>query len=71
MDMDPEETVPMYIESCVQGGRQYLMKESPDSLPRARLQLKLMYILDRVCKTVIVGSLCYWTYGLVARLLGV
>ncbi|XP_043645558.1 putative fatty acyl-CoA reductase CG5065 isoform X3 [Drosophila teissieri] len=71
MDMDPEETVPMYIESCVQGGRQYLMKESPDSLPRARLQLKLMYILDRVCKTLIVGTLCYWTYGLVARLLGV
>ncbi|XP_017147108.1 fatty acyl-CoA reductase 1 isoform X1 [Drosophila miranda] len=62
MDMDPVETVPMYIESCVQGGRQYLMKESPDSLPRARLQLKLMYILDRLCKTVIVGSLCYWTY---------
>ncbi|XP_068147838.1 fatty acyl-CoA reductase 1 [Drosophila tropicalis] len=69
MDMDPEETVPMYIESCVQGGRQYLMKESPDSLPRARLQLKLMYILDRVCKTVIVGSLCYWSYGLISRML--
>lgn len=41
MDMDPEETIPMYIESCVQGGRQYLMKESPESLPRARRQLML------------------------------
>lgn len=41
MDMDPVETIPMYIESCVQGGRQYLMKESPDSLPRARRQLML------------------------------
>ncbi|KAH8261118.1 hypothetical protein KR044_003608, partial [Drosophila immigrans] len=71
MDMDPEETIPMYIESCVQGGRQYLMKESPDSLPRARRQLMLMYILDRVCKVIVVGFLGYWTYGLMSRLVGV
>ncbi|XP_037955528.1 putative fatty acyl-CoA reductase CG5065 [Teleopsis dalmanni] len=41
MNMDPTEDIEMYMVSCVQGGRQYLLKESPESLPRARRQLKL------------------------------
>ena len=41
MNMDAEEDVEEYMISCIQGGRQYLMKESPDTLPKARRQLKL------------------------------
>lgn len=41
MNMDPKEDVEEYMISCLQGGRLYLMKESPDTLPKARRQLKL------------------------------
>lgn len=41
MNMNTEEGNEEYMLSCIQGGRQYLMKESPDTLPKARRQLKL------------------------------
>ncbi|XP_051862046.1 putative fatty acyl-CoA reductase CG5065 isoform X1 [Drosophila albomicans] len=77
MDMDPEETIPMYIESCVQGGRQYLMKESPDSLPRARRQL-MLYESNEYCLKIFTSSYSFpslsfflplsfsWRYKLIA-----
>lgn len=41
MNMDTVDDIEEYMVSCIQGGRQYLMKESPDTLPKARRQLKL------------------------------
>lgn len=41
MDMDPKESIEEYMLSCLHGGRLYLMKETPESLPRARRNLKM------------------------------
>ncbi|XP_037820920.1 uncharacterized protein LOC119609941 [Lucilia sericata] len=68
MNMDTVDNIEEYMISCIQGGRQYLMKESPDTLPKARRQLKFMYLLDRTCKAVFLGLLCYWTYNFVKPL---
>ncbi|XP_073847276.1 putative fatty acyl-CoA reductase CG5065 isoform X4 [Musca autumnalis] len=65
MNMDTVEDLELFMTSCIQGGRLYLMKELPESLPRARRQLKMMYVLDRTCKAIIIGLLSYWTYNMV------
>uniref|UniRef100_A0A1B0FKH3 Fatty acyl-CoA reductase n=1 Tax=Glossina morsitans morsitans TaxID=37546 RepID=A0A1B0FKH3_GLOMM len=44
MNMNTEEGNEEYMLSCIQGGRQYLMKESPDTLPKARRQLKFIFV---------------------------
>ncbi|XP_017484385.1 PREDICTED: putative fatty acyl-CoA reductase CG5065 isoform X1 [Rhagoletis zephyria] len=49
-----------YLRTCILGGRQYVMKEPLSSLPRARTQLKFLYILDRVCKFTFLASMFYW-----------
>ncbi|ALC42317.1 CG30427 [Drosophila busckii] len=49
-----------YMKISILGGRQYVMKEPLTSLPKARIQLRFMYVLDRVCKTLIMGGLLYW-----------
>ncbi|TDG46437.1 hypothetical protein AWZ03_007211 [Drosophila navojoa] len=50
-----------YLKTSILGGRQYVMKEPMTSLPRSRIQLRFLYVLDRVCKTVILCGLLYWT----------
>ncbi|XP_017865091.1 PREDICTED: putative fatty acyl-CoA reductase CG5065 [Drosophila arizonae] len=50
-----------YLKTSILGGRQYVMKEPMTSLPRSRIQLRFLYVLDRVCKTVILCGLFYWT----------
>ncbi|EDW72408.1 uncharacterized protein Dwil_GK20734 [Drosophila willistoni] len=49
-----------YLKISMLGGRQYVMKEPLTSLPKARIQLKFLFMLDRICKTLILGSLAYW-----------
>ncbi|XP_054088721.1 putative fatty acyl-CoA reductase CG5065 isoform X3 [Zeugodacus cucurbitae] len=71
MDMDPKESIEEYMLSCLHGGRLYLMKETPESLPRARRNLKILYVLDRFCKTVIIGMLAYWLYNRIASFISV
>ncbi|XP_055837529.1 putative fatty acyl-CoA reductase CG5065 isoform X1 [Episyrphus balteatus] len=51
-----------YMKHSFLGGRQYVMKEPPSSLPRSRSQLKFLYVLDRACKIIILGTLLYWVY---------
>ncbi|XP_055916268.1 uncharacterized protein LOC129949069 [Eupeodes corollae] len=60
MDMNSEVSEEEYMIRCALGGRQFLLKEKPEDLPRARLHLKIQYVVDRVCKTLIVGGLIYW-----------
>ncbi|XP_062132540.1 putative fatty acyl-CoA reductase CG5065 isoform X1 [Drosophila sulfurigaster albostrigata] len=49
-----------YMKMSILGGRQYVMKEPLTSLPKSRIQLRFMYVLDRICKTLIIGGLIYW-----------
>ncbi|KAI8034151.1 hypothetical protein M5D96_013113 [Drosophila gunungcola] len=56
-DVDDHE----YMKLSILGGRQYVMKEPLTSLPKSRIQLRFMYVLDRICKTIIIFGLLYWT----------
>eukprot|EP00099_Drosophila_melanogaster_P005633 NP_001246512.1 uncharacterized protein Dmel_CG30427, isoform G [Drosophila melanogaster] len=49
-----------YMKVSILGGRQYVMKEPLTSLPKSRIQLRFMYVLDRICKTMIISGLLYW-----------
>ncbi|XP_032590859.1 putative fatty acyl-CoA reductase CG5065 isoform X1 [Drosophila grimshawi] len=49
-----------YMKISILGGRQYVLKEPLTSLPKSRIQLRFMYVLDRVCKTLITGGFIYW-----------
>lgn len=44
---------------------------TPLPFPCPRYYRSRMYLLDRACKTIFIGFMAYWTYGLVARLVGV
>ncbi|XP_017147109.1 putative fatty acyl-CoA reductase CG5065 isoform X2 [Drosophila miranda] len=50
-----------YMKQSILGGRQYVMKEPLTSLPKSRIQLRFMYVLDRICKTLIMTGLLYWS----------
>uniref|UniRef100_U5EPY7 Fatty acyl-CoA reductase n=1 Tax=Corethrella appendiculata TaxID=1370023 RepID=U5EPY7_9DIPT len=39
-----------YMGKIILGGRQYCLKEPLSSLPKARVQLKMLYVLDKVTK---------------------
>ncbi|XP_030557712.1 putative fatty acyl-CoA reductase CG5065 isoform X1 [Drosophila novamexicana] len=49
-----------YMKISILGGRQYVMKEPLTSLPKARIQLRFMYVLDRISKGLILGGFIYW-----------
>uniref|UniRef100_A0A0K8UGQ7 Fatty acyl-CoA reductase n=1 Tax=Bactrocera latifrons TaxID=174628 RepID=A0A0K8UGQ7_BACLA len=49
-----------YLRGCILGGRQYVMKEPLSSFPRARTQIKMLYVLDRVCKFAFLAGIFYW-----------
>lgn len=39
--MDAVESPEDYMTTCITGGRQYILKEGLDTLPRARLQMRM------------------------------
>ncbi|CAO1398848.1 unnamed protein product [Diamesa tonsa] len=48
-----------YIYNCLMGARQYCIKDPLSTLPKARIQLKVQYVLDRFCKILFFfGILC-------------
>lgn len=49
MDADAIDTKD-YLRRIILGGRQYCMKEPLSTLPKARIQLKMLYVLDKVAK---------------------
>ncbi|XP_059620438.1 putative fatty acyl-CoA reductase CG5065 [Phlebotomus argentipes] len=58
MDMDTVENVE-YLKKVILGGRQYCLKEPLTSLPKARMQLKALYVLDLTTK-IVLGGLLLW-----------
>ncbi|GAB0100342.1 Fatty acyl-CoA reductase [Sergentomyia squamirostris] len=49
-----------YLKKCILGGRQYCLKEPLTTLPKARMQLKALYILDITAK-IVLGGLLFWS----------
>lgn len=45
---------PHYIEDYVLGIRQFIFKERPESIPKARRQLSKLYVLHRICQLLMV-----------------
>lgn len=58
MDVDRIDTKD-YIRRIVLGGRQYCMKEPLSTLPKARIQLKALYVLDKVGKAFMIWFLTW------------
>ncbi|XP_055704509.1 putative fatty acyl-CoA reductase CG5065 isoform X2 [Phlebotomus papatasi] len=48
-----------YLKKVILGGRQYCLKEPLTTLPKARMQLKVLYVLDVTAKFVL-GGLLIW-----------
>ncbi|XP_026331129.1 putative fatty acyl-CoA reductase CG5065 [Hyposmocoma kahamanoa] len=44
--------IPKYLEECAMVARRYLLKQSDDTLPAARRHLRILYVVDRLCKTI-------------------
>ncbi|XP_055643394.1 putative fatty acyl-CoA reductase CG5065 isoform X2 [Toxorhynchites rutilus septentrionalis] len=58
MDVDKIDTRD-YVKRIILGGRQYCLKEPLSSLPKACMQLKALYVLDKVAKAFIIGLLLW------------
>ncbi|XP_015175385.1 PREDICTED: putative fatty acyl-CoA reductase CG5065 [Polistes dominula] len=51
-----------FMKNCVLGARQYCMKEDLSSLPRARMQLKILYILHNITIFAFYFGIFYFFY---------
>jgi fatty acyl-CoA reductase len=60
----PEE----FYEKGIFGARRYILKTPDSQIPAARRMMKIMYVVDKVCKTIIYGGLSYWLLGLILSL---
>lgn len=49
-----------YFRDCIMAARIYILKETPDTLPRARIHMKIMYFVDIIAKILFFGLLL-WT----------
>lgn len=56
----PDIVVLEYFAQAIYGARKYLIKETDEDLPMARIRFKRMMILDKVCKTIIVLLVAYY-----------
>ncbi|KQS63159.1 putative fatty acyl-CoA reductase CG5065 isoform X2 [Drosophila erecta] len=60
MNMNTENTEEEYMIECAKGARKFILKEKEEDLPRARVHMKIQWVVDVVCKTVIVGLFFYY-----------
>lgn len=51
-----------YFEKCIHAARLYILKESDDELPTARRHMKVMWFVDKFCKTLIIAWFLYFLY---------
>ncbi|XP_050438445.1 fatty acyl-CoA reductase 1 [Adelges cooleyi] len=49
-----------YFRDCIMAARIYILKEMPETLPRARTHMKIMYYVDIIAK-ILMFSLLLWT----------
>lgn len=51
-----------YIGHYILGARHFLLKEKPDSLPRARILLRRLYLLDKLVSVLLYGLALWLMY---------
>ncbi|XP_066255909.1 fatty acyl-CoA reductase 1 [Euwallacea similis] len=51
-----------YFTKCTHAARLYILNESDDTLPAARRHMKVMWVVDKVCKMLFVGFVLYYLY---------
>uniref|UniRef100_A0A182M294 Fatty acyl-CoA reductase n=1 Tax=Anopheles culicifacies TaxID=139723 RepID=A0A182M294_9DIPT len=49
-----------YFENCIRAARWYILKETDDTIPAARRHMRVMWWVDKICKTLIYGGLLYY-----------
>ncbi|KXJ72562.1 hypothetical protein RP20_CCG017698 [Aedes albopictus] len=56
-----------YFENCIWGARRFILKESDESVPAAKRHMRVMWCVDKICKTIIYGAFFYyfgmWLYN--------
>ncbi|CAH0548946.1 unnamed protein product [Brassicogethes aeneus] len=63
--MDPEGfSVRTYLRDCMLCVRRVNLKESDDMLPRAKRTMRIMYVVDKLCKTWFFLGMFYYIYKL-------
>ncbi|XP_034478610.1 putative fatty acyl-CoA reductase CG5065 isoform X3 [Drosophila innubila] len=60
MNMNARESEEEYMVQCAQGARKFILKEKDEDLPKARLHMRIQWVVDIVCKTLIVGLFFYY-----------
>ncbi|KAL7038720.1 hypothetical protein ACKWTF_009670 [Chironomus riparius] len=53
----------VYARNCVFGIRQFIVKEKPEQLPKARSMLRKLYIVDRMVTFIFYGLIILWIYS--------
>ncbi|CRK93122.1 CLUMA_CG006592, isoform A [Clunio marinus] len=61
-DVVPDEFEDEFLRNCLLGARQFILKEPLSTIPRARIQMKIAYVVDRLCK-------CLFFYFIIKYLL--
>jgi len=56
-----------YVRLYIQGLRKYVAKDPPETIPRARRQMKILWALDRITRLAIYGYGIYLLYGLLTH----
>lgn len=51
-----------YLGHYILGARHFLLKEKPDSLPRARILLRRLYLLDKLVSVLMYGLTVWLMY---------
>lgn len=52
-----------YIGHYILGARHFLLKEKPESLPRARVVLQRLYIMDKIASIIFYGLILWLLYS--------
>ncbi|XP_050526786.1 putative fatty acyl-CoA reductase CG5065 [Daktulosphaira vitifoliae] len=52
-----------YFKDCIMGARVYILKEMPETLPKARKHIQIMYQVDITAKIIFFGLLSYLLFS--------
>lgn len=57
-----------FYEKGIYGARRYILKTPDSQIPAAQRVMKIMYVVDKIVKTICYGGLSYWLLGLILSL---
>ncbi|EDW62997.1 putative fatty acyl-CoA reductase CG5065 [Drosophila virilis] len=57
-----------FFQNGIRGAKEFLMNESPESSSKARLRIKIFYVLDYLCRAIVYGFLIRLIYRFAVRL---